>query len=91
MTRQRVCDEFISCLRESLVLGGYDWPPLDGNIRPLKDLPGFSSINAEEIAAWLEARLDCELPHHAKLFEVKGHPLSINQIADRISEIVIAA
>ena len=80
--------ELTSCLQEAQELGGRPLPSLDGNLCPIGTLPGFDSLIAEEVSAWLEEKLDCQIPNHAQVFLHDGHPLSIDQITDRLYQIV---
>lgn len=91
MSRQQVTDQLIACLRQAQELGGREFPTFDEFLCPLKQLQGFDSLVAEEVVSWLEERLGHELPNHAELFLHKGHPSSIAQISDRLSEILKAA
>jgi hypothetical protein len=91
MTKRQVNDELIACLRQAQELGGRDIPMLIDSLRPLVSLPGFDSLIAEEVIAWLEARLGHALPHHTKIFLNEGQYCNIAQISERLSEIVNAA
>ena len=87
MTKEKIRAELVACLRAIQEASGRDVPRLADDVRPLTDLPGFESLNGEEVALELQERLKCRIDHHARLFGSGKHPRSIAEIVDRLYQI----
>jgi len=88
MTKQEIKDELLACLREVQEASGREVPPMTDDLCPLLDLPGFQSLNGEEVALDLEERLKCKIDHHTRLFCDPKRPLTIAEMVDRLYQIV---
>jgi len=91
MTKQEIRDKLVACLREVQEASGREVPPLTDGLRPLLDLPGFESLNGEEVALELEEWLKCRIDHHARLFGDQKRSLTIAEIVDRLYQIATRA
>ena len=87
MTKQEIRDGLLVSLREVQEASGREVPPMTDDLCPLLDLPGFESLNGEEVASELEEWLRCRIDHHARLFCGQKRPLTIAEIVDRVYEI----
>ena len=87
MTKAETRAELLSCLREIQEASGREMPAVTDELRPLVDLPGFESLNAEQVALELEERLRCEISHHAKLFFDEERHLTLAEMVDRLCRI----
>ena len=64
--------------------------PIDGETKPIGDLPGFDSLSGLEATVELAARLGCAIPDDVNLFvhERGTRALRVREIAQRLHELM---
>lgn len=84
MTRQDARDELVRLLAQVQIDSGRAIPQIDDNTIPFHDIPGFDSLNAEEVASSLEAFIHRDIRHHKDIFLDGKRLLTIGEMVERI-------
>ncbi len=88
MDRAQLRQLLIDVLTEIQTNSGRGVLPFADELRPLEDLDGFDSLNAEEATTMLAIRLDLEIPDNP--FVHGNTILRLSQVVERLYAIVQA-
>lgn len=84
MTSEEIRGALIKVLVEIQQQSGRSVPDIHDDIRPIGDLEGFDSLNAEEAITMLSAQLGCELESDLFVSEGRSRALRTKEITDRL-------
>lgn len=84
MDVQQVRSAVIETLREIQSQSGRRIAPIGDNTRPIGDLEGFDSLNAEEAATMLCERLGVEIEDNPFITRSDARPLRVREIVVRL-------
>lgn len=84
MSVDNIRSSLVEVLNEIQAQSGRAVGVISDELRPLGDLEGFDSLNAEEAAALLSDRLGLEIEENP-FISAKGKALSVGDVAKRLS------
>lgn len=84
MSSEEIRGTLIRVLIEIQQQSGRSIPDICDDIRPIGDLEGFDSLNAEEAITMLSAQLGNELESDLFISEGRSRSLRIGEITDRL-------
>ena len=88
MDRAQLRQLLIDVLTQIQTNSGRAVPPFTDDLRPLEDLDGFDSLNAEEATTMLSIRLELEIRDNPFVHGNKA--LRLSQIVDRLLAVMQA-
>jgi len=89
MTRDEIRQALSEALSEIQRESGRPESIMSDSLRPLNDMEGFDSLNAEEAAAMLSERLGVEIENNP-FVSPKGKPLRMDEIVDELARLLPA-
>lgn len=91
MTVEEVQQAVIEVVADIQSLSGRQSGNITCATQPMRDLEGFDSLNAVEVATELSARVRCDLPQDVALFQQGNHAASISEIAREVHQFIQSA
>lgn len=78
----------VGFVREIQKQSGREVPKISRDTVPLRDVPGFDSLNAVEVETMLSGHMDFPINEHVFYEEAGKQLFKVSQIATRLGEII---
>jgi len=91
MERSDIRNLVVKVVEEIQTQSGRPCAAIDDNIRPIGDLDGFDSLNAEEATSMLSERLGVEIEENPFVDGDNPRALRLQQVVDRLHRIIAKA
>ena len=89
MNRSEIVAALSTVMKETQLLSGREWHPVDGKAKPIGALDGFDSLCGLEATLMLEEKLGCSFGDDSIFVSHDGtRALSVSEITDRVASVV---